>query len=240
MRIIGGKDYYDGALAYGRDEALVFVRKRHTVAEPIAAKSAPLAMPHKLALKSANSRWDWQHTVEIIGGRSRYFVSTAYIWFAGKRFGVVHAHDPSFLSAKTRWFWSYDALQEFLGEMRTSVSEPHRWRNKVIDASSIKGHFTDQGSAAEREWLITNGVAIAIPDFRGRQEDGWFINTDGLKDIEFAKAVDPFAAFQELSMYVGGVMARPERPTVEVTDSRIVASKHGFDEWSFRKMSADR
>jgi hypothetical protein len=61
----------------------------------------------------------------------------------------------------------------------------------------------------------------------------FFINSL-LKDYEFYKIFDSFQAFQEVSMFMGGVLGRGEKEIVEVADKYKIA-QHGFDKWSFRK-----
>jgi hypothetical protein len=55
-----------------------------------------------------------------------------------------------------------------------------------------------------------------------------------LRDIEFYKVVNTFRAFQDLSMFIGGVMGGKSPVMVEVSDKDRIA-KHGFDKFSFRK-----
>ena len=55
-----------------------------------------------------------------------------------------------------------------------------------------------------------------------------------LKDYEFYKVFDSFQAFQEISMFMGGVLGRGEEKIIEVDDKYKIA-QHGFDKWSFRK-----
>ena len=57
-----------------------------------------------------------------------------------------------------------------------------------------------------------------------------------LSDIEFQKIVDPFTSFQELSMFISGVMGGKSPPIIQLKDEDLIG-KHGFDKWSFRKMS---
>jgi len=52
--------------------------------------------------------------------------------------------------------------------------------------------------------------------------------------MEFFKIVDPFTAFQELSMFIGGIMGGKSPIMIEVADKDRIA-KHGFDKFSFRK-----
>jgi len=55
-----------------------------------------------------------------------------------------------------------------------------------------------------------------------------------LKDMQFYKVKDAFTTFQDLSMFISGVMGGQAPPMVPISD-QIRKEKHGFDEWSFRK-----
>jgi hypothetical protein len=63
---------------------------------------------------------------------------------------------------------------------------------------------------------------------------GHIITDNGcLKDMQFYRLVDPYTAFQEIQMFLGG-MASPEKPIPEIDDKTLAAAK-GFNKWSFRK-----
>ncbi|MFW6219952.1 MAG: hypothetical protein ACOC33_03855 [bacterium] len=55
-----------------------------------------------------------------------------------------------------------------------------------------------------------------------------------LKDYEFYKIFDSFLAFQEIQMYISGVLGNNEKDIIEVDDKHKI-DQHGFDNWSFRK-----
>lgn len=55
-----------------------------------------------------------------------------------------------------------------------------------------------------------------------------------LRPWEFYKVVDPYTAWQEVSMYVGGVLLAPVNPVPDIPDDTMRDIK-GFDKWSFRK-----
>lgn len=56
-----------------------------------------------------------------------------------------------------------------------------------------------------------------------------------LKGVQFYKALDPYTTFQEISMFISGVMGGSAPPMVQVSDV-IRLEKHGFDKvTSFRK-----
>jgi hypothetical protein len=59
-----------------------------------------------------------------------------------------------------------------------------------------------------------------------------------LKDLEVFRLVDTYTAFQEISMFLGG-LAVPLKEIPQVPDKIMVGIK-GFDEWSFRKPPRER
>jgi hypothetical protein len=60
-----------------------------------------------------------------------------------------------------------------------------------------------------------------------------------LKDFDFARIVDPYTAFQEIAMMVGGVIPKGGPPIVEVSNESKI-KKHGLDKWSFRRPPTKR
>ena len=55
-----------------------------------------------------------------------------------------------------------------------------------------------------------------------------------LKEFKFYKVIDSFQAFQEIQMFIGGVLGSNENEMIEIADKYKI-KKHGFDKWSFRK-----
>lgn len=70
-------------------------------------------------------------------------------------------------------------------------------------------------------------------------EENWnnsprfFINPV-LKEYQFYKIFDAFQAFQEIQMFIGGVLGNKEKDIMVVADKYKI-TQHGFDKWSFRK-----
>lgn len=65
-----------------------------------------------------------------------------------------------------------------------------------------------------------------------------FITNPTLKDYEFYRVQDSFAAFQEIQMFMGGVLGRGEKEIIEVEDKYKIA-QHGFDNKSFRRSKSN-
>ena len=60
-----------------------------------------------------------------------------------------------------------------------------------------------------------------------------------LTDIQFYKAVDSYTAYQELMMYISGVMGGKTPKTIELSNEVKIA-KAGFDKLSFRKEKEEK
>lgn len=62
-----------------------------------------------------------------------------------------------------------------------------------------------------------------------------FIINPTLKNYHFYKVFDTFTTFQEIQMYISGVLGVGENPMIEISDKNKI-TQHGFDsKWSFRK-----
>jgi hypothetical protein len=72
-----------------------------------------------------------------------------------------------------------------------------------------------------------------IPEHRNRPTHNWLANATMLDTIQFMRRMDPHTAFQELSMFVGGVMVRHDK--IEPVSDKLKVLAHGMDERSFRK-----
>lgn len=78
-----------------------------------------------------------------------------------------------------------------------------------------------------------NRKYLNINHYSGKKEK--FIVNPNLSTYEFYKVFDSYQAFQEISMFIGGVLGNNEKQIIEVSDKNKI-EQHGFDyNWSFRK-----
>lgn len=234
MRIIGGRDYYDTAMGYGIDKTLVFSRKEIT----FECNHSPLDHHGYFFLTDKNAKYKMNHT--NLGE-----LWTVVVYVAGRRYTGMRVR-KSFEPHET--FWSLEKLSEWVDKNDfafgiTSDWYYHHWKQTPI-AMTYEGWFENQGVEANKdqlEWMIQNRVVIAVYNEQLKRRgvpELWHCNGDVLKEYNFQKVLDPYTAFQEISMFVGGVLPREGREMVEVSDKSLVA-KHGFDKWSFRKHKDD-
>lgn len=66
-----------------------------------------------------------------------------------------------------------------------------------------------------------------------RNNPKFFVNPL-LKEYQFYKLFNAVQAFQEIQMFLSGVLGNKEKEIVNVADKYKIA-QHGFDKWSFRK-----
>lgn len=251
MKIISGHDYYDSALAYGQDEDLIYLRDD----EVVSAKDCPLVPYYPHGLLVANKKHDsWSSRNEIYVRQCSYDFRSISIYVSGKHYGGIwakgnHLGDPTFEEI----FWDYDKFESFVENLGFFVNVPkdkfYSWERNLEYKKAfltLRDWMTPSEVTVEQlAWIIENRVAIAINhgwqnwDQRKQIAPDWHINCASkefnLKDLGFARAVDPYTMFQELSMFVGGVLPRNPNPMIEITDPKIKIAKHGFDKWSFRK-----
>jgi hypothetical protein len=258
MRIITSasqKDYYD-RYSDPTDNDCVWVRKATAVMEKereVAPLAAYLTSPtnlHRIGKKNILTSADqigmrlrdstqghivW--TVEVV---DRWYRSTeieyhpVYVVFCGRMYRGIkyverHMSTPDSRpvlgfepNCRYRFYWSANA---FLAE---HVQKEEKY--SFTPQQEVKKWFEPNQSAVGNVCLDVHSPVLvyAISDNRV-----CWIKDALLKDLQFIKVLDPHTAFQELEMYVGGVMTRPE-PLHKVSD-KLKAAAHGMDERSFRK-----
>jgi hypothetical protein len=60
-----------------------------------------------------------------------------------------------------------------------------------------------------------------------------FVINPILSEYKFYKVIDPVTTFQEIQMYISGVLGSNEKNIIEI-DDKYKIPQHGFDNWSFK------
>lgn len=252
MRILRGRDYYDSALALGQDDDVQFVRTRKYVG----VLSCPLDpfthAPNTFVVEGSDARYP-SYTSDFVEkddrNRTLRTMDGIVVYFAGKRYSGLFTRTP----LEVRAFWNYESLDRFAHANGLTLNPGNQKTLFKRSSMTLRDAFEPRPATdKELAWMVENRVAIALytPESRWGGYEGfeprdkessvpWRCNSaepeDALKRYGFAKALDPFSAMQELSMFVGGVMGGADPNTVKITDEKTLVKKHGFDEWSFRK-----
>ena len=236
MRILSSThDFYDGARAFGADRELVYLRRPRTVdCDPRVAE---------LVLKAPDTR----HHGLFRPGRPNDGYRPALLLFCGELrpfFRRTAEPDTERWSVEETFLWSADEVHAAVesstcGSARAGYGRKRgRWDHYVpFCRESVEDFFATsipEADAAEIHQRIGSPVVL----HERERANGRVAVAEAdpvLKDVGFQRVTDPFATYQALSMYLGGVMAGAGNPMATV-DDRVRAEKHGFDKWSFRKM----
>lgn len=240
MRIISKfHDYYDTAMGLGQDRNLVFSRIKKQLPKEAAnfSTAGTIRKLHSMDKKKKKSI----HCDPIT------------ILFCGKEYHGIKVQVGDYLlrsfiffpAPDVHYFYDADALRDFLQtfDIDITVKPRHYQRYQRVSPRSYYDQcvewFSPTVSRSENA-MISGGYSILLQDDTVRPSDpkieSTWISNPILREIEFYKIVDPFTAFQELSMWIGGVLPTPGRDMVNIEDKYRIA-QHGFDKWSFRKQS---
>ena len=209
MRIYGGHDYYDCGLSLGIDPTIVLVREK-TKSVPVRDAGGSLLNPY-LELHPFT-----EGTIKNIA------VVLCDKVYRGVEIGG-------------QYYWSAEKFRAALKARSATVAiRPGYWSGKR-EPPLVEWFTPFSAPEALRTFLLMNKYSILIESFpldNFHDERHFSVNCCGLKQIGFAKAVDPYTAFQELSMWIGGVLGGTSLETVNIKDDKVLIENHGFDKIS--------
>jgi len=248
----GGKDYYDSVLFFGRDETLHYVRNEQK--EPLKIDETPFVdlLKDEITIgvckkKKKNNKY----TIRSISFKSivkdDIYVTKFFVYFAGKIYPGLVFYEWR-VNPKKIFVYSKEEAERVIEttsknkDVEIYVDKRDNdggWRRQRMDLDEF---FSIKLSNEVIERLIAHKIGNAIimndkypTSYFANQNDLMVLyDSDKLKEVEFYKVKSPAQAFQELSQYVSN-LPKDGPKMIEIKDDKIIASKKGFDEWSFRK-----
>jgi hypothetical protein len=224
MRIIGKQhDYYDSALAHGHDDRVLYVRDKQII--PYDSKvHGQFYAPLRIS--------------DISNGDLAAYLEAFSVCFCGKLYMGMEVSTQTYGYVRTnkRICYSIDELMTFMNEHQlTFESSKHNQVLSKQQKQRLETYFSRNGTDMPLQYMIDNKYAIMsfkrvfFPD-----RDTEVAVNGTLKELEFYRVMDAYQAYQELDMFVGGVLTQCDKMVDTVADKdRIV--QHGFDKYSFRK-----
>ena len=244
MRIISPfKDYYDSVGRYSSGGDTSIVLQRFTSTFKADDKSLPTGFyNHVLKLAPLMDRFG------TIAPPNRYFselnLTVTLVVFCGKVYPLFHFSRSSKETniTETRLCYNVVEIQNLLAEHGVDLYAP-RGTDFLPRRYSYRSHrhfmITDVLQKAKTIDLTGYVTEHNIPSFHLHFEETRYgsIEVDfhpNLSKLNFQKAVDPWQAYQELSMLIGNIVM-PEKVEIKTADKYKVLA-HGFDEqYGFRK-----
>lgn len=236
MKIVSPfRDFYDRALAYGHDEHTVYVRK-----------TEELYNSHDGVLRDVKtfSHLMLDFCMNDIRGHNDSTISfaTIQILFCGKMYrGIQITSKPHWSrpggDTRTDTYYDGDALINAVVNLGGVVDLDYKksgrmwWGRKFFYENSLREWLAVQGDERYLEFAITNNLISVVIDGGAPNR---VVNNPKLSDYDFFRAIDPVTAYQELDMFISGVLASAGKPMV-VTEDKYRIQAAGFDKASFRK-----
>ncbi|MEQ1932992.1 MAG: hypothetical protein ABL962_03805, partial [Fimbriimonadaceae bacterium] len=238
MKIISKfHDYYDSAMGYGIDPNLVYRREPALIELPLDT---------------------WEFDVVILQGPGlannyAHVVSYCVLGFCGRVFTVTiegRFFDVDALSSSSPGRVALSAKESatMIAESAIGGSQM-RWSKNTLDRIE---RYRAKQAAIEKEYQ-GGPCSPAIfryldaPVFISRRlirRSDWgvshviqIITNPRIASLGMAKHFDAFAAFQEISMFLGSALAVEDRAPKTVGDDKIIAASKGFDDQSFRTLA---
>lgn len=242
MRIISKfKDYYDSAAGYGVDTTVVYERTPKTLPSwsidpeqqqnvqqwrDIVAACDAITHPDRFR----NFHRFNEHKVVFVGIAGKIYVGLALHY---------HMNDPKKELWKPFRFndpfaQMYVWKPENLNDEQLDATAPHsRWA-AANEVTTARGWFTANENArvVENIDLFTKYNMASFVVVRASNGSSVEINPQ-LQGYAFQRMMDGFTAFQEISMFVTGVLAQKEQMTYVPTDKELLYAR-GHDDKSFK------
>ena len=257
MKIISKfHDYYDIGLSYGVDPMIVYDRKKKTI-----------SIDHSTTKREKNENTKhFEIARNIFSGINRKYLSLFNRWrkseindlliqscgcicFCGEIHPflecVVTSMDQSYYRKSTvQYVYSLNTLDKLIeesGSKRTYDKYFNSDKSEYTVGRSNYDVFFNHSKKASYESLVDLHIEYDSPIFIYEYESTQFntIINPMLKKYEFYKVYDAYTTFQNLSMFMSGILGSKENKTVNVEDNDLKYMK-GFDEKSFRKEPTKR
>ncbi|MBF0316301.1 MAG: hypothetical protein HQK52_22980 [Oligoflexia bacterium] len=249
MRIISKfSDYYDSVQSFDKDDIL-YIRKSKYFNIDNVIRSTPyyLASDNKVSPPTALIF----KGMVIIGYRNML------LGFCGKLYPLIEIHYQEKANGKVSpaikkvHFYQQAELYSFFLEMEIKI--PKRGSG-IVNQDITPDYFQQREKVIEKSRVLILELfqTLKTPSFIIRKDPDtpeWsekycrhetiIVTNPGLQEISFQKVLDPFTTFQEISMYLGGVLGSAERSTLAISDE-VKAQQHGFDRYSFKTMKGDK
>ena len=243
MKIISKfKDYYDCGMKYGVDASCVYMRE--IIEYPLGCVPVVTEVTDIVTkMLDGDKVRLWWHRYDFDFRADRVTVEGAIVViFCGQIYPcleVVTCFSGELGDAKTTYCYASEQVTTIFREQLTkteqkSFFEPNKRRGSWSERFEEFFDATGMGSSKLIDFHHRSEVPIAMLHLGNNNNVNRLTCNPVLKDVQFFRIIDNITAYQELSMFIGGVLGGNSPKTIEISND-IKIAKHGFDKWSFRK-----
>lgn len=221
------KDYYDTALGYGIDPNVHWVRE--TVKLDSLDVCSTIKMPRRYHFSQPNfKKFERIHGEESVQPVVFLFCGQLYpcMWIAVR----PYESETPMVNILCR---TMEKFEECLNEWESDIFGRYGDWNRRTMYNRTKEYFNQHVSEDRIRGIhfeTKSPVLVMTQDSRAKRE---VTINPMLKPFGFQSIVDPFTAFQEISMYVSGVLGSTGVDMIQVSDEDMKYKK-GFHDMSFK------
>jgi hypothetical protein len=227
MKIISSfHDYYDSVARAGIDSTIIYFRTTEEL-DVLPKDKAVVALEASKKIHEGLPAYTRSVCSRQINQFTTYAYYPIYILFCGKIRVTFAAMDNRFAYRPGKRIEEY-VIPERMLTIATSYDEVNPRRLRYTHSAKERFKFF-----MEADGKPVNMVPLQAPVMV--MELARYIINPCLKDYQFHKIVDPYTAFQELQMYISGVLSTGDKNPQKPISDELKAQSKGFDEWSFRK-----
>ncbi len=228
------KDYYDGVVGtMGVDKTLVYERET----QEFEGDDIPVIFERK------KGYWGISRTKTPFHQMNYHYIKKEF-----RNICDEHSYFIIGFCGKLYIGWKLYRVINSNDEVSTEFTYDNEYIKKILEDKSWDGILSDSIDYVQSFNALQIFRDLKSPAFvydsdygrtyyykkRNNNHHSKFIINPLLKNYEFFKMFDSFQAFQEVSMFMGGVLGKGEKEITEVADKYKI-TQHGFNKWSFRK-----
>jgi len=230
-------DYYDSvAHSKGVDKTIVYKRDQKDFEEDLSQFQAAKKTWYDSGTSLPTYNWYHGH----IFNSPKYEAKAFLVGFCGKIYPGAYIHNTK--DNVEEFVYGYDNVLEAFKNLY-KVEKKGRYKNdfkprefdfmtRLMNSDLLKEMFARNKTPI---FLIDTSSSNSFVEPNNSRNNKNVLINPCLKGLEFYKQMDPFMAFQEIEMYISGVLGIDSQKTLEVSDKSKIEG-HGFDyKWSFRK-----
>lgn len=229
------KDYYDTALAFGIDETKHWVRNTEIIAKDT---RETLWFSNKEPFIDAPTHarnWNVKVSMFLIGVAGKVYPGfLVYTYEFGGRYCFSIADTDKAIKELSKYYrQTYQTYFSAKTKTRYNWGSDSTFRRSSID--KLLKEWSGDDSFFNKFIEYNQPIFFISKGFYGCTE----IINPCLKDISFAKVMDPYTIFQEIDMFNSNVLKHNEPEMVEIADKYKRDAK-GFDNQSFKTRAPGR
>ena len=221
------KDYYDGVVgSVGIDKTIIYERKT----EEFTYDSK--FFPEEFNRQNKNSLVRRMPKLRVKEKSKYEYIDNIIVGFCGKLYTGWIAYMEKIIDYRSEYtltyFYDFDKIKNYI------ENKKFYYYNKNIE--DYINYIRNYDAIEIFRKFNTPAFVYYKNRFKYSPNEGeaMFIINPILKNVEFYKVFDSVSAFQELQMFIGGVLGNNEKETINIDDKYKIL-EFGFNKWSFRR-----